>query len=273
MASYLPRHAAVPLQLFVSTWKRNGHLLHLSMRGISILTSMPGIFSTLIENSGLEEKAQLASDLAEAKKEAQLAEEECKTGFPLLHAHALVAMWAALEAAIEDMLVGILLNEPETLKKEAFAKIRVPFADFETKNKEERMRFLIDELGRNLGRKNGVDAFEGLLHHFELSGSVTEEDRKLVWQTHHLRNVFVHRAACADRRLVEACPWLQLRVNDPVTVSHGEFVRCARALSSYALTITHRLGKRYAVDTHALIRDAGLAESQPILEHPESSKN
>jgi hypothetical protein len=256
MADAIPRYAVVPLQRFLDSWKSDFRLLHLSMRGIHVLTGMPGIFETLIEGSDPEEHAELTSNLTEAKKEAELAENECKTGFPLLHAHALVGMWAALEAAIEDMVVGILLNEPDVLKKEDFARVRVSLAEFETRDKEERMRFLIAELGRNLGRKNGVDAFEGLLQYLDLSGDVEDEDRKMIWQTHHLRNVLVHRASRADRRLVEACPWLRLRVNECVTISHEMLGVCAGALGSYVLNVTHRLGKRYAVDTHKLIRKA-----------------
>lgn len=254
MAGEIPRYAAVPLQRFLDSWKSDFRLLHLSMRGIRVLTGMPGIFQALIPGAEPEEQARLNSNLTEAKKEAELAENECKTGFPLLHAHALVAMWAALEVAIEDMLVSILLNEPEVLKKEAFAKVRVSLSEFESKNKEERMRFLIADLGRNLGRRNGVEAFEALLQHFDLSGHVEDDVRKMIWQTHHLRNVVVHRASRADRRLVEACPWLGLNVNDPVVISHKMLHECAPELCHYVLTVTHRLGKRYDVDTHELIR-------------------
>jgi hypothetical protein len=245
MVKYIPSYASEPVQLFLDSWKSNFRLLHLSMRGMRLLTGMPGVFETLIQASDPTEQERLTSDLAEAKEEAELAEHECTTGFPLLHAHALVAMWAALEAAIEDLLVGILLHEPDMLTKDAVARVRVPLAEFESRDKEERMRFLVAELGRNLGRKNGVDAFEGLLQCFDLSGDVEDEDRKLIWQMHHLRNVLVHRASRADRRLVEACPWLQLHINQNVTISHAMLGQCAQALCRYVLVITHRLDKRY----------------------------
>jgi len=232
---------------------------------------MPNIFTALMSGAGEEEHARLSSNLEEAKKEAELAEKECKEGFPLLHGHALVAMWGALETAIEDMLVGILLNEPTVLKKDAFAKVKVTLSDFETKDKEERMRFLLQELGRSLGRKNGVDAFESLLEHFDLSGPVDEKDRKLMWETNHIRNVIVHRASCADRRLVEACPWLGLKISDPVTVSHEQLGAFAIALCQYATTVTLRLGKRYDVDTDALLRAVGITEPLP-LSKPLNSK-
>jgi hypothetical protein len=262
MGDAIPRFAAVPLKRFLDSWRSNFRLLHLSMRGIGILTTMPELFESLLPGSDQEEGTKLLADIGEAKKEAELAETEEKTGFPLLHAHALVGIWAALEAAIEDMLVGIMLNEPDLLKREVFAKIRVPLSDFETKDKEERMRFLLAEVSRNLGRRNGVDTFEVLLQQFDLSGDVDEETRKLIWQTHHLRNVLVHRASRADRRLVEACPWLKLKINDEVRISHEMLRHCGEAITGYVLTVTHRLGKRYGVDTHELIRKAK-SETKP----------
>jgi len=245
MADQLPRYAAVPLQRFVDNWQSDFRLLHLCMRGIGVLKGVPDLFEILIEDCEPEEHKKLASDLSEARKEAELAEKERETGFPLLHAHALVGMWGALQAAIEDMLVGILLNEPELLKKKCFAKIKLPLAEFETKDKDERMRFLLAELARNLGPKNGAAMFEGLLQHFDLAGKVADEDRKMLWQAHHLRNVLVHRASLADRRLVQACPWLKLQVNEPVTISHEMLGHCGGAVCHYVLALARRLAKRY----------------------------
>jgi hypothetical protein len=154
------------------------------------------------------------------------------------------------------MLVGILLNEPEVLRKDVFAKLRVPLAEFEAKDREERVRYLLAEIGRTLGRRNGVDAFECLLAFFDLSGEVDENIKKLFWEAHHMRNVIVHRASLADRRLIDACPWLKLQINDSVTVSHKFLQMAGRALCDYVLIVTHRLGKRYNVDTHGLIERA-----------------
>src|SRR5258706_11046873 len=146
MANEIPRYAAAPVQGFLDSWRSDFRLLHLSMRGIHVLTAMPGIFEALIPSSDPTEVEKLNSDLVEAKKEADFAENECKTGFPLLHAHALVGMWAALEAAIEYLIVATLINQPDRLDKEAFAEGRMPLSDVETKDKEACMRLLIAEL-------------------------------------------------------------------------------------------------------------------------------
>jgi hypothetical protein len=57
-------------------------------------------------------------------------------------------VWGAFEAAVEDTVVNLLMNESDFLQNEAFAKVRVPLAEFEALENEERMRRLVDEVGR-----------------------------------------------------------------------------------------------------------------------------
>ncbi len=262
MTEYLPAYASEALRRFLVTWEEDFRLLHLGMRGIGVLVGIPGIFEVLIDideaKDGGDEKEKLKRDLVKARKEAELAEQECAKGFPLLHEHTLVATWGAFEAAIEDMLVKILLNEPKLLKNQAFGKVRIPLADFQSSDKEGRIRYLLAEITRNQGpgRKQGVDAFESLLDFLALSGVVEDELKKTIWEMHNIRNVIVHRASCADTRLVEACPWLNLKIGERVIVSHDTLGRYGAALCQYALNIAHRLGARYGVDIQARIRAA-----------------
>jgi hypothetical protein len=193
--------------------------------------------------------------LKEAKEVAAFAEKEIACGCPLLHAHTLVGAWGALEAAIEDLVLGILMNEPNELNNEAFSNIRVPLANFEALEKEDRMRLLIEEVNRlnSSHRSQGIDAFERLLEKFLLSGAVKAETKKDIWEMNNVRNVIVHRNSIADRRLVKNCPWLNLKPGDAVIVTHDQLDRYGQALCDYALTITHRLGTRYGVDIEAKI--------------------
>src|SRR6266849_6355191 len=230
------------------------------MRGIGVLVGMPGIFEALIDTDeakdGGDEKERLKKDLVRAKEEAELAKQECARGFPLLHAHTLVATWGAFEAAMEDTLVKILLNEPKLLKNQAFTKIKIPLAEIQASDEEGRIRYLLTEITRNQGpgRKQGVDMFESLLDFLALSGAVEEDLKKTIWEMQHVRNVIVHRASCADKRLVEACPWLNLKIGEKVIVSHEALGRYGAALCQYALNITHRLCERYGVDPQVRIR-------------------
>ncbi|SRR6266478_1764195 len=260
MPEYLPAYASESLRRFLAAWKEDFRLLHLSMRGIGMLTGMPGIFEALIETDeakdGDSAKEKLKKDLVEAKDEGKLAAEECAKGFPLLHAHTLVATWGAFEVAIEDTLVKILLNEPKLLKNQAFTKVKIPLAEFQASDEEGRIRYLLNEITRNQGpgRKQGVDMFESLLDFLALSGAVQEDLKKTIWEMQHVRNVIVHRASCADKRLLEGCPWLNLKIGEKVIVSHDALGRYGAALCQYALNIAHRLCERYGVDPQARIR-------------------
>ena len=46
---------------------------------------------------------------------------------------------------------GVDVNEPAMLQNEAFAKVKLSLADFEQLEKDERMRFLVEELDRAYG--------------------------------------------------------------------------------------------------------------------------
>jgi hypothetical protein len=164
-----------------------------------------------------------------------------------------MGLWSALEVMVEDMLVAFLMNDSEILKNEAFSKIRLPLSEFKMLEKEERMRFLINEFERNQGtnRKHGVDMFEILFEPFGLGGTVKPEVKKNMREMHHVRNVLVHRGDKADRRIVEGCPWLGLRVGDIVAVRHEQFGRYMHALIEYVLELLDRLDHKFGYDSRA----------------------
>jgi hypothetical protein len=265
MEIHIPAYALDPLQGFLDYWENSRRLLDLSIEGLTILKDVPSILEgvrqqnehirtarKMLKDSTIVEpppEELLLEMIKNAQAKADFSEKEIKSGFPLLHAQTLVGAWGALEAAIEDMLVGILVNELQHLQQEAFGRIRVPLAEFEGLDKEERMRFLIEEINRSdsLSRKNGVDAFEALLEKFLLSGALNAEVKKTLWEINHIRNVIVHRNSLADRRLVKSCQWLKLKVGDRVIVVHDQLERYGQALSGYVKTIIGRLENRYKV--------------------------
>jgi hypothetical protein len=227
-------------------------MLHLCVHGISIVTRRPEMVQRVIDLTiqvGKDVTPELKSDLESASKEATFAENEAKNGFPFLNAHALVGAWGALEAAVEDMLVGILMNEPKSMEKEEFAKIRLPLPKFEALDKEERMRFLLGEAQRAhaVGTMQGVDTFEKLLQLFGLAGSVDGDSKKMLCEMNHLRNVIVHRDSLADLHLVQACPWLKLNMGDRILVNDDKYGLCSDAVYEYLKALARRLAERYGV--------------------------
>jgi hypothetical protein len=228
------------------------------MRGISGLRGVPEAIKVLREVYDQKEQKEKEESparelipLEEAQAIADFAQSEVDKGFPILHAHALVGLWGTIEVMVEDLIIAFLINEDALLKRDAFSKVRIPLADFEGLEKEERMRLLVVELERasGLNRKFGVDRFESLLGPIDLSGTVEPDIRKEVRALHHIRNIVVHRASVADRRMVEGCPWLNLQIGEKVVVTHDVINRSNKALVGYVVELIHRVGDRFGVDT------------------------
>jgi hypothetical protein len=250
LSKKIPNYAIEPLMRCKDSLLYALKMLKLCVDGISIITRRPQMTQRIIDLTvqvGEEVTPKLKSELKNATEEANFAENELQNGFPFLNAHALVGAWGSLEAAVEDMLVNILVNEPKSLEKEEFAKIRVPLPKFEALDKEDRMRFLLGEVqrARAVGIVQGVDAFEKSLQPFGLTGMVDEDSKKMLWEMNHLRNVIVHRDSLADVHLVQACPWLNLKLGDRVLVNDEKYGLCSDAVFEYLKILARRLAERY----------------------------
>jgi hypothetical protein len=222
------------------------------MRGIGTVSNYPKMDQRIIDltlQCGKEVTDEMKARLAESERLAAFANAELKDGFPFFHAFATVGAWGTLEVTIEDLLLGILLNEPESLGKDEILKIRLPLAKYEELDKEERMRFILSELARTgaTASSQGVTALESLLRVFDLSGEVDEHVRKVLWEMNHIRNVIVHRDSIADLRLVQSCPWLNLKTGDRVLINCEKFGDYTDAISRYVDTVLDRIRKRYDV--------------------------
>ena len=140
-------------------------VLHLSIDGIRAIKNMVPLAELL---HGSEQQ------LARTREDAEFAEIESGRDFPLLHAHMLVGAWGALEAAVEDLVVAVLRNDPTVRASESISRIKISLADFESADAEERMRIVVTELQRALRSEQrlGVNAFEGVLGEVGLGGPV-----------------------------------------------------------------------------------------------------
>lgn len=250
MADKIPDYALTPVEGCKGSLLNMLGLLDISIKGISFVMNRPKMVQRLIQltlECGEEVSVNLKSDLERATKNAGFAENELKQDFPFLHASMLVGAWGALEAAVEDMLIGISLNEAEVLEKDEFRKIRVPLSTFEALDKEERIRFLLEEVERALGGGvgQGVESFERLLRVFELSGPIDDGVKKTLWEMNHIRNVIVHRDSRADARLLKACPWLPFKVGDRVLINYQKYGPYSDAVFEYLKVFARRLANRY----------------------------
>ncbi len=87
-------------------------LLVALMHGAVILKDLPLFFEEWFEEFPEDRTEDKLRD-EELKARADFVSKEADKGYPTLHGHVLVALWAVFEVFIEDLLVGMLINMPE----------------------------------------------------------------------------------------------------------------------------------------------------------------
>lgn len=219
-------------------------ILHISMRGISVLRAIPNAIEVLRNVSPEEEKDVYdETRFDKAKKEATLAEVEVKEGFPLLHAQTAISLWGTLEALVRTFLANWLATQPEAKVAEELKRVKIRFGEYEVLSGDDRNFYILDLLEDSMStrRSPGIGRFEALFRVFNLSSDVDEQVRKELFELYHVRNVLVHRKGIADRKMVESCPWLGLSVNSPVVVTHESYSRYNKATALYILELIQRV--------------------------------
>jgi hypothetical protein len=235
-----------PFDRFIQFIQESDRVLNLSIKGIyqisqqmPLLQALDNLERVRAENA---DRPFEPKNFEAAKLEAEFARQEIEKEFPLLHSHALVTTWSALEALFEDVVVVHLINRPEILKEEAFQKTRIPLATYEQLNQEDKSRLLVYEVQRTLSSEQrlGLDCFEALLKLVSLSGKVESEMRRDIYEIQQLRHTIVHRASLADRKLLEACPWLKLTSGERIMISREHYRRLIETVFNYVTLVIKR---------------------------------
>lgn len=244
----VPGWAANPFEAFLDLVQEIGQITELSLRGISMIRAAPRISTAVAKATGEDEGER--GDYFE--KLAEAAQREVDKGFPLLLAQATISLWSSLEFLIKDFLLTWLANDPTAIEAQAVQKTKIPLSQYEKMSSQERYHYIVDTLERDVQAplKQGVSRFEELLKVFDLNGPVSDNVRRTLFELSNVRNVLVHRRGVADRRLTEACPWLNLSIGDSVVVTYSMFKDYSRTVVDYALAVFKRVSARFGVELY-----------------------
>ncbi|MEU4143530.1 hypothetical protein [Streptomyces parvulus] len=188
---------------------------------------------------------------ADAEKRARFAISELERGFPLLHGQALMGMWGALEAFIEDFCVACMMSFPDSLRSAAVKKVKITLSDFMELSESDRLKYVVTEIQRDkkVGLRSGVTVFEDLLNSIEINGEPAgclagEVDRRIkdrLYEAQQIRNTLAHRGGIADRRLCDACPNLQMVPGQRILLDLDYIRTVDSAIRVYVLTVVNRV--------------------------------
>lgn len=236
-------------------------IVELSARGISVLRGMPKIVEVLATVDGKNDEDALKK-LERAKREAELASAEVAKNFPVLHGFAVVALWSWMEHFVKGFVALWVMHRRDALAVPAIQKLRVRLGEYLQLQKAEQAQLLVELLEQELASplKRGVTRFESLLEPFGLSFPLPDGCGKTLFELQQLRNAIAHRNARADRKLRSDCPWLKLKSNEPVHVSHSMLNNYSEVCAQFLLELLYHVGDIYKFD----LRPSGEAPNPSI---------
>lgn len=230
----------------------------ISARGISVLRGMPKIVKVLADVKGNSDHPDSVEKLDRAQKEAELASTEVEKDFPVLHGLAVVALWSWMEHSVKGFVALWLAHRHDALDAPAVQKLRVRLGEYLQLQKAEQAQFLVELLEQELASslKRGATRFEALLQPFGLSFQLPDGCAETLFELQQIRNAIAHRNGRADRRLRSDCPWLKLKINQPVLVSRKMLHAYSGAAGEFLLAFLYRVGDIYSVDLSPAEREA-----------------
>lgn len=230
-------------------------VVSISRTGIAGVADMPRLTKAVARISGKERPPEAIAALEE---EAALARSELDRNFPVLHSLAVTGLWSWLEHLVKGLATEWLLHNKKALSLPCFQRVKVRVGEYASLTRREQAAYLVEALEQETAAslKQGINRFESILQSLELSGRVSETTSQTVFELQQLRNVVAHRNGICDRRLRSSCPWLKLKVGEPILISASQFQSYAAAAADYALTILFRVGDVYGVDLRTTPTDA-----------------
>jgi hypothetical protein len=182
--------ASKPLEWYLNEQQHIIDLVELSVNGIAMVINIPKILDVL-EKTDSDKYTTAKSQLIriELEEKAELARNEVDSGFPLLHAQAVISIWSGLESTVRNLVAVWFQNRPEVYKTEAMKRIRVRVGEYESLSSDEKAFYVVELLEQELGAtlKNGVGRFESLLEPIGMNGPVSAPIKRTIYELSQVR--------------------------------------------------------------------------------------
>jgi hypothetical protein len=169
------------------------------------------------------------------------AEREIEQGHPYLYSLATVRLWSILEAAIDEVILGLLRRGgwDESSGVTQLTGPLLPFLEATEETRAELLREKLLEAHKN-SERIGVGRFESVLSPLGLGGAVDTEVRKRLLELSEVRHVIVHRRGIADRKLLLRCPWLPWDIGATAVIRRDRYASFYGSVLWYLMEIAAR---------------------------------
>lgn len=168
-------------------------------------------------------------------------DEQAEKDYPYLFALVSVRLWAMAEAAARDVAVEAVKKPTGPPERSKLQRLKGPIGQFIGADVDTQADLLADALWQAPeGRFRGIERFDAVLELIGLGGSAPSPVNEILIELSELRHCVVHRGGLVDRRFLEACPWIGLKVGSVLPASLKRYWFHRNATYWYVLDLVRR---------------------------------
>lgn len=230
-------------------------LAGLTERAIFTLTKVPTLLAAAakqIPGSQMKVHKNLQQLTQMARENSKFAEGEIANEFQRTRSHHAVAAWAAVETAIENLFVNLIVRVPD-------AEMRIRNHSDKAKIKSERVnstvydaKITIQSWERSLDNSETMARQLNMLSAFDINVDLTEQVSRTLSEMGALRDVILHNGGVIDERFQTRCPWLHHTVGEHIVINADVLGRYFDAASEFATQLLRAVLKsQYVRELHA----------------------
>lgn len=211
----------------------NASVLHRSIINVDLIKPLLKIARQKLLENGLDD-----SSLVLLEKENELLEQKAKelisSNFHSINSHGLVGLWCAVETAVEDTVVLILMNDAKCIGAIKNAGYKIKF-DFNQKLDEEMAKKIYANLERQVRKCFRVgEGYCTLLSIFGLQMQLDNNTLNILSEINSVRNCILHRGGIIDSKAGNESQRLANFVDKEINISNELYLTYYRAAGKFA---------------------------------------
>jgi hypothetical protein len=177
-----------------------------------------------------------------AKTDAAFAAEEIKNEFNTVLSHHAVAIWAAVESTIEQLLINHIRKAPDSKERILASHPAIKGERLKTTTERD-ARSTIRIWESSLTERSTIERAILMLNAFGVALQLDSNTKRQLTEMAEMRNVILHRRGRADQRLLEKCSWLRVKVGQEVRINPERLGGYIDASHKFAIELMGRLTK------------------------------
>jgi hypothetical protein len=208
-----------------------------TLRGYYSLGTLPHLITALVGHlpaTAVQLRQSLGELATGAPSDAAFAQEEIDQGFATIFAHHTIAVWAAVETTLEQIVVSFLLRHPTARSRILAAAPTLKPGTIRTDTLPNAKR-VVRRWQASLEDPSALGRTLEMLSALGFEATLPDKARRDLDEMGAVRNVMLHRAGFADAELLQRCPWFEVTKGARLTISQPMMDRYFDAASALAI--------------------------------------